>query len=55
MSPINIALVKYWGKLDKHYIIPTNSSLSITIDSGDMCSLTTVRLIEPEVNERKVS
>ena len=31
-SPINIALVKYWGKIDEEYIIPCNSSLSITID-----------------------
>lgn len=33
ISPINIALVKYWGKVDEHLIIPANSSLSITIDS----------------------
>ena len=45
-SPINIALVKYWGKLDKQLIIPTNSSLSITIDPNSMCSRTTVRLLK---------
>ena len=31
-SPINIALIKYWGKVDEKLIIPANSSLSITID-----------------------
>ena len=32
MSPINIALIKYWGKINEEYIIPANSSLSITLD-----------------------
>ena len=32
MSPINIALIKYWGKINEQYIIPANSSLSITLD-----------------------
>ncbi len=31
-SPINIALVKYWGKADEQLIIPTNNSLSLTIN-----------------------
>lgn len=31
-SPINIALIKYWGKVHEELIIPANSSLSITID-----------------------
>ena len=49
ISPINIALVKYWGKLDDTLIIPTNSSLSITIDSSDMCSSTVIRLVENKI------
>ncbi|ANK62908.1 diphosphomevalonate decarboxylase [Loigolactobacillus backii] len=28
----NIALIKYWGKLDQKLIIPQNSSLSLTLD-----------------------
>ena len=31
-SPINIALVKYWGKAHEERIIPTNNSLSLTIN-----------------------
>jgi len=28
----NIALIKYWGKRDEKYILPMNSSLSLTVD-----------------------
>ena len=44
ISPINIALVKYWGKVDSSYIIPANSALSITIDTDAMCSTTTISI-----------
>lgn len=29
---INIALIKYWGKRDESLILPTNNSLSLTLD-----------------------
>uniref|UniRef100_A0A915KIY2 K Homology domain-containing protein n=1 Tax=Romanomermis culicivorax TaxID=13658 RepID=A0A915KIY2_ROMCU len=32
-APINIALVKYWGKRDKDLMIPLNDSLSLTVDA----------------------
>ncbi|VDO36969.1 unnamed protein product [Haemonchus placei] len=31
--PINIALIKYWGKKDEDLIIPVNNSLSLNIDA----------------------
>jgi len=33
ISPINIALIKYWGKRDKDLILPYNNSISMTVDS----------------------
>jgi len=33
ISPINIALVKYWGKRDKNLILPYNSSISMTVNN----------------------
>lgn len=43
-SPINIALVKYWGKIDSKDIIPANDSFSITISKEHLCSRTELRL-----------
>lgn len=34
-APVNIALIKYWGKRDQYLNLPTNSSLSITLDSEE--------------------
>lgn len=43
-SPINIALVKYWGKAHEKLIIPTNNSLSLTINKTQLCSTTKLTL-----------
>eukprot|EP01006_Ploeotia_vitrea_P042214 TRINITY_DN66613_c7_g5_i1.p1 TRINITY_DN66613_c7_g5~~TRINITY_DN66613_c7_g5_i1.p1 ORF type:complete len:418 (-),score=240.00 TRINITY_DN66613_c7_g5_i1:79-1332(-) len=40
-APVNIAVVKYWGKRDTQLILPVNSSLSGTIDMESMRSKTT--------------
>lgn len=41
-SPINIALVKYWGKEDEESIIPCNSSISMTLDLQSLFTQTAV-------------
>lgn len=40
-APVNIAVIKYWGKRDVSLNLPTNSSLSVTLDPNDMKALTT--------------
>ena len=45
-APINIALIKYWGKLHEGYNIPLNSSFSVTLDRNSFYSETTARLEE---------
>ncbi|KAG8845952.1 diphosphomevalonate decarboxylase [Serendipita sp. 405] len=42
-APVNIACIKYWGKRDTKLILPTNSSLSVTLDQDDLKSQTTSR------------
>ncbi|KAI1637229.1 diphosphomevalonate decarboxylase [Biscogniauxia mediterranea] len=40
-APVNIAVVKYWGKRDPKLNLPTNSSLSVTLSQADLRTLTT--------------
>ena len=40
-APVNIAVVKYWGKRDKNLNLPTNSSLSVTLSPKVMSAHTT--------------
>ncbi|CAG8453514.1 10569_t:CDS:1 [Acaulospora colombiana] len=42
-SPVNIAVIKYWGKRDTALILPTNSSLSVTLSQEHLRSKTTIR------------
>ncbi|KAJ2926632.1 hypothetical protein H1R20_g10462, partial [Candolleomyces eurysporus] len=42
-APVNIAVIKYWGKRDTKLILPTNSSLSVTLDQDHLRSTTTSR------------
>ncbi|KAF9584356.1 diphosphomevalonate decarboxylase [Lunasporangiospora selenospora] len=45
-APVNIAVVKYWGKRDTSLILPTNSSLSVTLSQDQLHSKTTIRASE---------
>ncbi|KAL8684611.1 MAG: hypothetical protein Q9224_006239, partial [Gallowayella concinna] len=40
-APVNIAVIKYWGKRDARLNLPTNSSLSVTLSQSDLRTHTT--------------
>ncbi|KAH8685542.1 GHMP kinase [Tricladium varicosporioides] len=40
-APVNIAVVKYWGKRDPKLNLPTNSSVSVTLSQDDLRTHTT--------------
>lgn len=40
-APVNIAVIKYWGKRDPKLNLPTNSSLSVTLAQSDLRTHTT--------------
>jgi diphosphomevalonate decarboxylase len=42
-APVNIAVIKYWGKRDASLNLPTNSSLSVTLSQDRMRSKTTAQ------------
>ncbi|XP_069757336.1 diphosphomevalonate decarboxylase isoform X2 [Narcine bancroftii] len=41
-APVNIAVVKYWGKRNADLILPINSSLSVTLHQNQLKSTTSV-------------
>nr|XP_056718372.1 diphosphomevalonate decarboxylase [Euleptes europaea] len=40
-APVNIAVIKYWGKRDEELILPINSSLSVTLHQDQLKTTTT--------------
>ncbi|XP_046657442.1 diphosphomevalonate decarboxylase-like [Daphnia pulicaria] len=53
IAPINIAVIKYWGKSDEEQIIPLNDSISITLDTDYMFTKTTAT-ISPEFTQDSI-
>lgn len=43
-APVNIAVIKYWGKRDEKLIIPLNDSISGTLDMEQLCATTSVAI-----------
>ncbi|KAH8342232.1 hypothetical protein KR059_008838 [Drosophila kikkawai] len=42
VAPVNIALIKYWGKRHEDLILPVNDSLSMTLSTNELCAKTTI-------------
>jgi diphosphomevalonate decarboxylase len=52
-APINMAVIKYWGKRDEELILPLNSSLSTTLSMRALATTTSVALIPLSSHEPK--
>ncbi|XP_023936265.2 diphosphomevalonate decarboxylase [Bicyclus anynana] len=52
-APVNIAVIKYWGKRDEELILPLNDSVSATLDTNVMCAKTSV-CARPDINENEI-
>jgi hypothetical protein len=50
IAPVNIAVIKYWGKRDEDLILPVNSSLSLTMHMDSLRSKTTITA-SPQFND----
>lgn len=53
-GPINIALIKYWGKADEDLITPLNNSISLTLDTNTFYTETKVTIQSIEENKDKI-
>ncbi|XP_066099671.1 diphosphomevalonate decarboxylase [Saccopteryx bilineata] len=52
-APVNIAVIKYWGKRDEELILPINSSLSVTLHQ-DQLKTTTTAVISKAFTEDRI-
>ncbi|KAK3591002.1 hypothetical protein CHS0354_020360 [Potamilus streckersoni] len=51
-APVNIAVIKYWGKRDEELVLPVNSSVSVTLDQAQLRAKTTVMASPSFPNDR---
>ncbi|KAH8420213.1 hypothetical protein KR009_007315 [Drosophila setifemur] len=52
VAPVNIALIKYWGKRHEELILPINDSISMTLSTNELCAKTTISASEGFQNNR---
>ncbi|KAG7189815.1 hypothetical protein KM043_017475 [Ampulex compressa] len=53
IAPVNIAVIKYWGKRDEELILPVNDSISASLDTDQLCAKTTVTT-SPHIKEDRI-
>ncbi|KAI8329453.1 diphosphomevalonate decarboxylase [Chlamydoabsidia padenii] len=51
-APVNIAVIKYWGKRDTQLILPTNDSLSVTLSQDILHSKTSISASKDYTRDR---
>ncbi|ORZ19656.1 diphosphomevalonate decarboxylase [Absidia repens] len=51
-APVNIAVIKYWGKRDTQLILPTNDSLSVTLSQDILHSKTSISANKEYAHDR---
>lgn len=52
IAPVNIAVIKYWGKRDEQLILPVNSSVSVTLGLDELQAKTTVAVSDTFETDR---
>nr|XP_030705342.1 diphosphomevalonate decarboxylase [Globicephala melas] len=51
-APVNVAVIKYWGKRDEELILPINSSLSVTLHQDQLKTTTTAAISRDFTEDR---
>lgn len=54
-GPINIALIKYWGKDNEELITPLNNSISLTLDTNNLYTLTKLEIVPINESKNKIT